>query len=119
MKKGCSFSRKERVRKRRRFLEIYEEADKIQGICLVLYLAENNLRHHRLGVTVSRKIGGAVVRSRVKRRLRELFRTNKSAILPFCDLVINAKRRAVAASYQELEKDFLRAARCWEGNQFR
>lgn len=119
MKKGHSFSREERVRKRRRILEIYEGADKIQGSCLVLYLAENGLPHHRLGVTVSRKIGTAVIRSRVKRRLRELFRTNKNTILPFCDLVINAKRRAAVASYQELEKDFLRAARRWGGNQAR
>ena len=100
------FSRKERLRRRREFLETYAKGDKVQGTYLVLFFSENGLQHHRLGVTVSRRIGSSAVRNRVKRRLREIFRSSKAMTLPYCDLVVNAKRRATQVSYKELEGDF-------------
>jgi len=110
---GLGFSKSERLRRRREFLEIYEKGDEVHGYCLVLYLSENSLGHHRLGITASRKIGGAVVRNRVKRLLREVFRCSKAAFLPHCDLVVNAKRKAAYASYKDLQEDFLRAVGRW------
>ena len=105
---------KERLRKRGEFLDAYETGTKVQGAHLVFYMAPNNLSHHRLGVTVSRKIGGAVVRNLLKRRLREIFRTNRRAISPRCNVVVNAKRSAAQAPYEELREDFLRAAKRWK-----
>ncbi len=105
---------KERVRKRGEFLDAYEMWTKVQGAHLVFYVAPNNLSHHRLGVTVSRKIGGAVVRNLLKRRLREIFRTNKGAISPRCNVVVNAKRSAAQTPYEELREDFLRAVKRWK-----
>lgn len=115
---GLAFSKGERLRSRREFLEIYEKGDEVHGACLVLYLTENSLGHHRLGVTVSRKIGGAVVRNRVKRLLREIFRCGKAAFLPHCDLVVNAKKKAAYASHKQLQEDFLGALGRWmQGRQ--
>ncbi len=105
---------KERLRKRGEFLDAYEIWTKVQGAHLVFYVAPNNLSHHRLGVTVSRKIGGAVVRNLLKRRLREIFRTNKGAIFPRCNVVVNAKRSAAQIPYEELREDFLRAVKRWK-----
>jgi len=79
---GCGFSKQERLRKRREFLGVYERGDKVQSEYFVLYILENGRPYHRLGITVSRKIGSAVVRNRIKRHLREIFRANKQAISP-------------------------------------
>ena len=110
---GHGFSKAERLRKRREFLGVYERGDKIQSTYFVLYMLENGRPHHRLGITVSRKIGRAVVRNRIKRRLREIFRANKQAISPHCDLVVNAKRAAARARDQEIQEDILKGILRW------
>jgi ribonuclease P protein component len=56
----------------------------------------------RLGVTVSRKVGGAVVRNRVKRWLREWFRCTRGRLRAGTDLVVIARSGAGASSYQAL-----------------
>ncbi len=112
--KGRGFSKEERLRKRREFLGVYERGDKIQSTYFVLYMLENGRSHHRLGITVSRKIGRAVVRNRIKRRLREIFRTNKQAIFPHCDLVVNAKRAAARAKNQQIQEDILKGILRWK-----
>ena len=111
---GHGFSKEERLRKRREFLGVYERGDKIQSTYFVLYMLENGRPHHRLGITVSRKIGRAVVRNRIKRRLREIFRTNKQAIFPHCDLVVNAKRSAARARNQQIQEDILKGILRWK-----
>ncbi len=112
--KGRGFSKEERLRKRGEFLGVYERGDKIQSTYFVLYMLENGLPHHRLGITVSRKIGRAVVRNHIKRRLREIFRTNKQAIFPHCDLVVNAKRAAARAHNQQIREDILKGILRWK-----
>ncbi len=111
---GFNLQGKDRLRKRGEFLDAYARGKKIQGAHLVFYMAPNNLPHHRFGVTVSRKIGIAVVRNRLKRRLREIFRINREAISPHCNVVVNAKRSAAKAPYKELQEDFLQAAKQWK-----
>lgn len=111
---GHGFSKAERLRKRREFLGVYERGDKIRSTYFVLYMLENGRPHHRLGITVSRKIGRAVVRNRIKRRLREIFRANKQAIYPHCDLVVNAKRSAARAHNQQIQEDILKGILRWK-----
>jgi len=65
----------------------------------------------RLGVTASAKLGGAVVRNRLRRRLRELYRVNEAVIRPGFNIVLVARSRAVKAKFSELEKDFFRIFR--------
>jgi len=57
----------------------------------------------RLGLTVPRKVGGAVVRNRVKRRLREIFRRNYDRMPDSIDLVINTYPPIADYSMEELE----------------
>ncbi len=111
---GHGFSKAERLRKRKQFLGVYERGDKIQSTYFVLYMLENGRPHHRLGITASRKIGRAAVRNRIKRRLREIFRTNKQAIFPHCDLVVNAKRSAARARNQQIQEDILKGILRWK-----
>jgi ribonuclease P protein component len=55
---------------------------------LIVYACENGLSHPRLGCSVSRKVGGAVVRNRVKRLFREAFRLEQAALPAGVDLVV-------------------------------
>ena len=69
----------------------------------------NSLDRHRLGIVASRRIGGAVVRNRVKRRLRELFRQlepNAISTAGGLDLVVIARREAADAPFRLLSSDF-------------
>ena len=60
-----------------------------------------------MGFTVTRKSGGAVRRNRIKRVLREIFRTHRLAECGAFDMVVNAHPSIVGRSYQEVERDFL------------
>ena len=57
------------------------------------------------------KLGNAVKRNRVRRRIRELYRTHEGQLLPGYDIVVVARTRAVFASYQELRHSFLKLMR--------
>ena len=59
----------------------------------------------RLGITASRKVGGAVVRNRVKRRVREWFRRSGSELEPGLDLVVIARRSASSLRQVDLERE--------------
>lgn len=72
----------------------------------VMYLyVDPQIPGRRLGVTVSKKMGKSVVRSRAKRLLRELFRRNKSLFPEHADVVMVARQGLVEKSYSELEKE--------------
>ncbi len=58
----------------------------------------------RLGLTVPRAIGGAVVRNRIKRRLREAFRIHRAEFGPQWDIVLNPRRAAYNAPFEEIER---------------
>lgn len=77
---------------------------------MVLYVRKNGRKESRLGLTVSTKVGKAVVRNRTRRRLREVYRTNEDKLCPGYDVVVVARVRAAHSKYQALEKDFLRLA---------
>ena len=98
--------RRERIAKRREFLAVYEKGRKIHSRSFVLYAMTNDLDYYRLGVTVSRKIGKAAVRNRVKRRLREIFRRDKPTSKPPMDLVINARKKADQMDFALLRDEF-------------
>ena len=78
---------------------------------LVLYARRNRLGVNRIGVTVSKKLGKAVVRNRVRRRLREVYRLHESRFLPGWDIVVVARGRAVDASFSDLTRSYLALAK--------
>ena len=101
-----TFTRYHRIRKQTEFLAIYEQGCKLDSALFVLYYTTNPFAYHRLGTTVSRKIGGAVVRNRVKRLYREMFRKNKPLGEPHFDLVLNARKSSATATYATLEREY-------------
>lgn len=102
----------DRLRQRREFLRVYQEGRRVGGRYFGLFYLRGAGDRHRLGLTVPRQVGGAVVRNRVKRRLREIFRLNRSVLgdNPL-DLVINVYPPGGQAASVELRAEFLRSAR--------
>ena len=95
------------VKKNYEFRRMYAKGKSGVSSCLVVYYRKNRLGHNRLGVTVSTKLGHAVVRNRVRRRLREIFRLNQGGLAQGYDMILVARTRAVGAEYRELERAFL------------
>ena len=77
---------------------------------LVLYARKNHSATNRVGVTVSKKLGCAVVRNRVRRRLREVYRLNETRFTPGWDIVVVARSRCTAASFEKLTAAYLSLA---------
>ena len=71
---------------------------------LVLSKAGNDLERTRFGFSVSRRLGGAVVRNRVKRRISEAVRLQYGRLHPGWDVVIIARQPVVGANYAEVER---------------
>ena len=77
---------------------------------LVLYARRNRTGKNRVGVTVGKKLGHAVVRNRVRRRLREIYRLNESRFAPGWDIVVVARSRCIDADFGKLTHAYLSLA---------
>ena len=77
---------------------------------LVLYARPNHLMCNRVGITVSKKLGHAVIRNRIRRRLREVYRLNEEKFRPGYDIVVVARSRALDADFESLVKAYLTLA---------
>ena len=78
---------------------------------LVLYARRNRTNSNRVGITVSKKLGKAVVRNRVRRRLREVYRLNEDRFLPGWDIVVVARSRSIKADFATLTNAYLSLAK--------
>ena len=77
---------------------------------LVLYARRNRSQANRVGLTVGKKLGHAVIRNRVRRRLREVYRLNEARFTPGWDIVVVARSRCIDASFQKLTNAYLSLA---------
>ena len=102
------------LKKNSDFRRLYAKGKSAVTPYLVLYARPNRLGENRLGYTVSVKIGHAVVRNRVRRRLREIYRLNAPRLRQVYDLVIVSRSRAVGCAYRKLDAAFLRACESLE-----
>ncbi len=104
----------ERLRRRADFLRCYGQGRRRQGRLVVLHVLERGKEeaHPRLGITVTRKVGGAVVRQKIKRRVREIYRRwNLRWRLPPFDIVVHVKPPASRADFATLEAEIHRLLR--------
>ena len=77
---------------------------------LVLYARKNRTATNRVGITVSKKLGHAVVRNRVRRRLREVYRLHESQFQPGWDIVVVARSRCIKAPFRDIVSAYLALA---------
>ena len=93
------------------FRRLYNKGMSAAGPYMAVYCRKNRRDTSRLGLTTGVKLGHAVQRNRVRRRLREIYRTNEHRLSPGWDIVIVARVKAVYAHYGEMERSFLTLAR--------
>ena len=95
------------LRKNHEFRRLYNKGKSAAAHCVVVYCRRNGKSGNRFGVTVSTKLGGAVQRNRVRRRLKEIYRLNEEKLLPGYDVLIVARMRSRFAGYREIESSVL------------
>ena len=91
------------------FQRLYRTGGQANGY-LVLYARKNRTDTNRVGITVGKKLGHAVVRNRVRRRLREVYRLNEERFQPGWDIVVVARTKAIKAPFEQLTKAYLSLA---------
>ena len=91
------------------FHRLYSKGKSAVTPFLVVYARVGRHPGNRIGFTVSTKLGKAVKRNRVRRRLREIYRLHEERFVPGTELVVVARARAVTATYRQLESAFLSA----------
>lgn len=97
----------ERIRKKKDFSSLYRSGSRFRGRYFSLVYRRNGLSFSRVAVVVSRKVGPAVVRNRVKRRFRELFRRNKMLLEESVDLIVVARPDVAGLAWPEFRDGFL------------
>lgn len=97
---GERLPREHTLRRSADYLRCYRRGRRLRGSYARLHFAPNEEGHPRLGITASRKVGKAVVRNRLKRRVREVFRLYPGrAELPPVDLVVHLEPAAAGAAF--------------------
>jgi ribonuclease P protein component len=104
------FPKSSRLRNTQQFQRVFAARSSVADDTLLLFAVPNDLPHCRLGLSVSKKVGNAVIRNRWKRLIREAFRTTQS-VLPYgLDLVVLPQRNVNVHSVKHLNKSLLHLA---------
>ncbi len=103
-----AFPKKFRLLRRVDFRLVYEEGQRRSASVCTVFIRPNGLAETRLGITVPVRVGGAVLRNRIKRRVREVFRQNRMRLAGGWDIVVNPRKNAATIAYPALEKQMLR-----------
>ena len=90
------------------FRRLYAKGKSAATAALAVYVRPNHSQRTRLGITVSAKLGKAVRRNKVRRRIREAYRIHEDRMAPGFDMVVVARVRSAHAPYAEVERDLLR-----------
>jgi len=105
---GASFmlQREHRLTDKRDFQKVFHHGQSFANRYLVLYFVRNSEREHfRVGFSVSKKVGKAVTRNRVKRLLREAFRLEKGMVKEPMDFVVIARPSAAELDFEKIRQN--------------
>ena len=116
--KGFSFCYQEKLHKQKDFNKVIKNGKKVTNNFVNIFILKRNDEDsiRRIGLITSRKVGNAVERNLAKRRLREIFRTNKHKLTPGLDIIFILKPEIRLTGYSELKKtilDCLKKVNCY------
>ncbi len=97
-----------RLLRRSEFRRVYDEGQRRRAPLGTVFLRPNGLPHSRLGVTVPVRIGKAVLRNRLKRRVREIFRQRRSTLPAGWDILVNPREAMARVPFETLQRELLR-----------
>ncbi|MCC8013554.1 MAG: ribonuclease P protein component [Eubacterium sp.] len=92
------------LKKNQQFRYVYGRGRSIANKYLIMYVIKNNSDINRLGISVSKKIGNSVVRSRVTRLIREAYRLSEENIKPGYDIAVIARAAMKGTTYAETHR---------------
>ncbi|WP_314007085.1 ribonuclease P protein component [uncultured Streptococcus sp.] len=96
-----------RVKREKDFKAIFKEGISFANRKFVIYRLENKQKHFRVGLSVSKRLGNAVTRNQIKRRIRHILQNAKGEISEDVDFVVIARNGVEALGYAEMEKNLL------------
>lgn len=96
-----------RIKKNTDYQTVFKKGKQISGRGVILYYSKNSAQDTRVGIIVSKKVGNAVVRNRIKRIIREIFRLNWPDIKSGYDIIIITRKSIREKSFHDIEKTFI------------
>lgn len=93
------------IKLNRDFRRLYAKGKSVAGGFVVVYMRPNKLGHNRVGFTVGKSVGKAVVRNRTKRLMRESYRLIEKRLGGSSDMIIVARNRAAGKTYAQISRD--------------
>jgi ribonuclease P protein component len=97
-----------RLLRRSEFRRVYDEGQRRSASLVTIFIRPNALPHSRLGITAPARLGKAVLRNRLKRRLREVFRLNRASLPGGWDILVNPRAAVGKIPFKALERELLR-----------
>ena len=96
-----------RVKREKDFKAIFKEGTSFANRKFVVYQLENQKKHFRVGLSVSKKLVNAVTRNQIKRRIRHIIQNAKGSLEENVDFVVIARKGVETLEYAEMEKNLL------------
>ena len=103
-----AFPKEFRLLRRAQFKRVYDEGQRRSASICTIFFRSNGLPQTRLGITAPVRLGNAVFRNRLKRRLREVFRLNRLSIPGGWDIILNPRAAVASVTFPTLERELLR-----------
>lgn len=100
--------KKLRLTHREDFNKVYRRGKSFANHQFVLYVSRNpQTEQFRLGISVSKKVGNAVIRNRMRRLIKEIVRLDAERLNPGLDLILIVRKPAIDMEYEELRSSIL------------
>jgi ribonuclease P protein component len=101
------FPKSFRLLRRSEFRQVYDQGQRRSAPLCTVFFRPNGLPQSRLGITVPSRLGKAVLRNRLKRRVREVFRLNRAALPGGWDILVNPREAVIKIPFQTLVRELL------------
>ncbi len=95
------------IKKNDEFRYIYKTGKSYANKYIVMYIKDNKGQTNRIGISVSKKVGNSVIRHRLTRILREIFRLNEEHLKKGNDIIVIVRNNSKDADYKKMESAYL------------